>query len=319
MSIDERRAKFRADLVSHGMAARRDEHRDHDNIMAPEEPHCDWVHHRERYAHKPKAKPRALPKPEPRADEKPAPRHDSLFPESAMEIRGRRDAERDENQAYRYRSHSRAHSRGLSQMSHTTKTSMTDPNHGYGLENSDHHDLRSGTGASDAASMGPPVDWDDDDLSSDGDEDDQDIEELWFPGAHADIGGGWAVNEGETPLSHVPLVWIVREARKTGLDFDEDKMRALDCLDDSVTEGGNMPMIEISTSWGKERIESETGNQSRFKSLLLETASTGLLHDSLRFNQGSPVGTVLRWKFMEYMPFRRLDLTEDGKWKPIRW
>ena len=52
-------------------------------------------------------------------------------------------------------------------------------------------------------SIQPP---DSDDESSDGDEEDQDIEELWFPGGHADIGGGWALKEGEVPLSHVPLV-----------------------------------------------------------------------------------------------------------------
>ena len=39
----------------------------------------------------------------------------------------------------------------------------------------------------------------------------QDIEELWFPGGHADLGGGWPVADGESPLSHGPLVWMVRE------------------------------------------------------------------------------------------------------------
>jgi Uncharacterized alpha/beta hydrolase domain (DUF2235) len=34
----------------------------------------------------------------------------------------------------------------------------------------------------------------------------QDIEEVWFPGCHADIGGGWAKAEGEKwQLSHMPL------------------------------------------------------------------------------------------------------------------
>jgi uncharacterized protein (DUF2235 family) len=37
----------------------------------------------------------------------------------------------------------------------------------------------------------------------------QDIEEVWFPGAHGDIGGGWDLPEGEEPLSHGPLVWMV--------------------------------------------------------------------------------------------------------------
>jgi Uncharacterized alpha/beta hydrolase domain (DUF2235) len=36
----------------------------------------------------------------------------------------------------------------------------------------------------------------------------QDIQEVWFAGNHADIGGGWEKMEGEKwALSHVPLVW----------------------------------------------------------------------------------------------------------------
>ena len=321
MSIDERRAKFRADLVSHGMAARRDEHRDHDNIMAPDEPHLDWFPQRERYSHKPKAKPEPTPKPDAKAEEKPAPRKDSLFPGAAAEVRGRSGAnEDDEVQAYRYRSHSRGQSRTHSQMSHTTNASVADPHHGSGLENGEHHnDHRPGTRASDVASIAPPIGWDDDDFSSDGDEDDQDIEELWFPGGHADIGGGWATKDGETPLSHVPLVWIVREAAKSGLEFDDDKVQALNCLDDSAAEGINTPMIEISTSGGEGNIEGAGENQSKFQYLLLDAASRGSLHDCLRFKTGSPAGTVIRWQIMEYIPFRRLDLRNDGKWKAIRW
>lgn len=49
------------------------------------------------------------------------------------------------------------------------------------------------------------------DNESDDDElDEQDIEEVWFPGAHGDIGGGWDLPSDEEPLSHGPLVWMVR-------------------------------------------------------------------------------------------------------------
>jgi hypothetical protein len=78
-----------------------------------------------------------------------------------------------------------------------------------------------------------------------------------------------------------------------------------------------MPTIEISTSAGEEKIDG--GSQSRFKKLLIDTAAKGKLHDCLRFNTGSPAGTVIRWRIMEWLPFRRLDLRDDGKWKPIRW
>lgn len=49
----------------------------------------------------------------------------------------------------------------------------------------------------------------------------QDIEEVWFAGGHADIGGGWSKSDGEEwMLSHAPLVWMVNEATKAGLVFD---------------------------------------------------------------------------------------------------
>jgi uncharacterized protein (DUF2235 family) len=50
----------------------------------------------------------------------------------------------------------------------------------------------------------------DQDSDSDDDEEiEQDIEEVWFPGCHGDIGGGWDLPSDEEPLSHGPLVWMV--------------------------------------------------------------------------------------------------------------
>lgn len=49
----------------------------------------------------------------------------------------------------------------------------------------------------------------------------QDIEEVWFSGGHADIGGGWKrTNRESWMLSHAPLVWMVHEAMEAGLVFD---------------------------------------------------------------------------------------------------
>ena len=49
----------------------------------------------------------------------------------------------------------------------------------------------------------------DSELNYDEDKKEQDIEEVWFPGCHGDIGGGWDLPEDEEPLSHGPLVWMV--------------------------------------------------------------------------------------------------------------
>ncbi|GAB3867631.1 DUF2235 domain-containing protein [Nocardioides maradonensis] len=44
------------------------------------------------------------------------------------------------------------------------------------------------------------------------------IKQVWFEGAHSDVGGGYA----ETGLSDTALLWMAREAHAAGLVFDPD-------------------------------------------------------------------------------------------------
>jgi hypothetical protein len=46
-----------------------------------------------------------------------------------------------------------------------------------------------------------------------------DLKQVWFPGAHADVGGGYRVNEDE--LSNTALHWMASEAEKAGLVVDK--------------------------------------------------------------------------------------------------
>ncbi len=51
----------------------------------------------------------------------------------------------------------------------------------------------------------------------------QHIEQVWFAGSHADVGGGYA----ETDLSDIALIWMAeRMGEKTSLRFDMDHLRA---------------------------------------------------------------------------------------------
>ncbi|KAI9845143.1 MAG: hypothetical protein M1837_005028 [Sclerophora amabilis] len=170
----------------------------------------------------------------------------------------------------------------------------------------------------------------DSDSDSESEDAAQDIAEVWFPGCHADIGGGWCLGPGENyALSHAPLVWMVREASRAGLRFDPDKMMELCCCEDDSSyfksqhgfRPSNVPEIRVSE--GTPTIETAAnGNDSRkskFLQALHEGATRGLMHDSLTFNNGLPKGSVMTWNIMEYLPFRRMDLRPDGSWKPIRW
>lgn len=46
-----------------------------------------------------------------------------------------------------------------------------------------------------------------------------DLKQVWFPGAHADVGGGYRVKEDE--LSNTALRWMASEAEKAGLVVDK--------------------------------------------------------------------------------------------------
>jgi uncharacterized protein (DUF2235 family) len=51
------------------------------------------------------------------------------------------------------------------------------------------------------------------------------VEQVWFPGAHSDIGGGYP--EGETGLSNISLKWMACKAMDAGLSMDTEYLKAL--------------------------------------------------------------------------------------------
>ncbi|GAA5841734.1 hypothetical protein JCM9279_003086 [Rhodotorula babjevae] len=53
-----------------------------------------------------------------------------------------------------------------------------------------------------------------------------DVKEVWFSGAHSNVGGGeFAYDGGRTPaLSHLSLRWMLREAVEAGFEVDSDRI-----------------------------------------------------------------------------------------------
>ncbi|KAJ3498263.1 hypothetical protein NLG97_g1260 [Lecanicillium saksenae] len=156
----------------------------------------------------------------------------------------------------------------------------------------------------------------------------QDIDEVWFAGGHGDIGGGWPVPDDRKSASHVPLTWIVREAMKAGLEFDMQKVTAMGCTEEQIqviiqgpesadgADGSQSPrspppMPETQTSFNSQHSTAFTES--------LHLSHTSRLHDSLIYGDGLGYVAVTAWKLMEWLPFRRMDLQGDGSWRPIRW
>jgi uncharacterized protein (DUF2235 family) len=50
----------------------------------------------------------------------------------------------------------------------------------------------------------------------------QDLQELWFPGVHCDVGGGYP--EADGGLWRIPFQWILDEAQRAGLLVDQQRL-----------------------------------------------------------------------------------------------
>ena len=60
-------------------------------------------------------------------------------------------------------------------------------------------------------------------IHSQGEPSPQDSLEVWFPGCHSDIGGGY--KREESGLSQLSLIWMLAEAKAAGLKFNEKMAR----------------------------------------------------------------------------------------------
>jgi uncharacterized protein (DUF2235 family) len=50
----------------------------------------------------------------------------------------------------------------------------------------------------------------------------RDVKEVWFPGSHCDVGGGYP--EADSGMSKYPLEWMAQEARNAGLLLDDTRL-----------------------------------------------------------------------------------------------
>ena len=59
--------------------------------------------------------------------------------------------------------------------------------------------------------------------------------------------------------------------------------------------------------------------KAAFHEALITAATQSRLHDCLEYGGGLPAASVLSWKIMEWLPFKRMDLQPDNSWKSISW
>ena len=113
----------------------------------------------------------------------------------------------------------------------------------------------------------------------------EDIKEVWFPGNHGDIGGGWAVAAKESG-----------DARKTtDNDYFQLSDIALKWMMDEIDD------VESNYEPAKERFAWDAADKAdfllRFEKHKPEMVSARM-HDTLTFGGGAKWGKVLMWKFI---------------------
>ncbi|KAJ5291874.1 hypothetical protein N7478_001125 [Penicillium angulare] len=145
------------------------------------------------------------------------------------------------------------------------------------------------------------------------DDDEDDEQDIY-------IGGGWQLNpEDKWPLSHIPLVWMVKEAQHVGLEFDAGKFKRFNCYEEPTGEFLQAKDIMVSNGPGSNRNKNHCREKNAFKETYTQTMDHGIVHDCLTYAGGSSFSSTFAWRLMEYLLFRRMDLQTDGSWEPIRW
>ena len=70
------------------------------------------------------------------------------------------------------------------------------------------------------------------------------MEQVWFRGAHGDIGGQIGDLTAARPLANIPLVWMLERAETVGLQLPPGWRERFPC-------DVNAPMVGTFRSWGK--------------------------------------------------------------------
>jgi hypothetical protein len=135
----------------------------------------------------------------------------------------------------------------------------------------------------------------------------EDIKEVWFPGCHGDVGGGWpastdepldtrgymgvwarvknlfttrkpnniSLDKGPLQMSDVPLAWMIREIEEVGKKEESAAVK-----------------------WRTDRLDKFKKKFQNKKKKALEA----IYHDSLAFGWGKSAAKVIMWKFMGKQP-----------------
>ncbi|KAI8623542.1 hypothetical protein F5Y19DRAFT_371434 [Xylariaceae sp. FL1651] len=163
------------------------------------------------------------------------------------------------------------------------------------------------------------------DIRATADINDEDLKEVWFPGCHGDVGGGWpAVADNPLDYNKEMTVWqrfknlfTTRKPGEATKDVRADPFQMSD-----IPLAWMIRELELVGKADPKAAIQFSKNLKGFKRAFAarkKQALTGVMHDSLSFGYGTSFFRVLLWKFMEYLPtITRWEL-EKNSWVHVRF
>ncbi|KAK3360501.1 hypothetical protein B0T25DRAFT_578420 [Lasiosphaeria hispida] len=156
--------------------------------------------------------------------------------------------------------------------------------------------------------------------------DSEDIKEVWFPGCHGDVGGGWPASESNpldtqgkmTTWQRIKNLFTTRKANHASKSLDSGPFQMSDIplawmIREIELVGQRDPASAV--KWRDEQLDKFKRRLSKRKTQALE----GFIHDSLQFGFGTGFVKVFFWKFMEWLPIiTRWELEKD-EWVNVRF
>lgn len=134
----------------------------------------------------------------------------------------------------------------------------------------------------------------------------EDTKEVWFPGCHGDVGGGWPAGEddnlddkGKSSLwQRISNFWTTLRPKEATNDVRKDPFQMSD-----VALSWMIHELELVGEANPQAAVKWSNNANGYKRAFARETSRkqalkGFIHDSLSFGTGTGFFTVLLWKFM---------------------
>ncbi|KAK7403318.1 hypothetical protein QQX98_010907 [Neonectria punicea] len=166
-------------------------------------------------------------------------------------------------------------------------------------------------------------------------DDEEDIREVWFPGNHGDIGGGWPALPQKKPsdmrwTERLSYIWSTWKPKTPDIVLDDNALQMSDmALEWMIREvdrvGKKDPRAAVHWCSGFDQFKANMNQVDQNGVSVVKTdVIKGFMHDCLSFGYGTALFKVLMWKFLEILPFvPRWELNDaikdaDKGWEPYR-